>query len=382
MSPASNLYIGLMSGTSVDGIDAVLVRVSGTLQTLGGVSLPMPQGLRSQLQALQQPAHNDLVQAALAANQLADSYAQAVSLLCSEYRFAAADIRALGAHGQTVRHQPQLGYTLQLLNGARLAEATGVPVVCDFRSGDVAAGGQGAPLVPAFHAGLFTSSTESRAIVNIGGIANVTLLPAGAESKSSNGPGILGFDTGPGNTLMDQWIHLHRGEAFDRHGDWAASGTVHQVLLSTLMADDYFRRPPPKSTGRDDFHLNWLRERLAQLPGRPPSAVDTQATLAELTASSIAAVCAAGVDALYVCGGGALNGHLMRRLSALMSPRPVGSTSTLGLDPLWVEAAAFAWLAYRRLEGMPGNLPSATGSRGPRVLGAIYEPFCGSLKDA
>lgn len=375
MPTASNLYIGLMSGTSVDGIDAVLVRIDDGLQTLGGTSLSMPASLRAHLQSLQQPSHDDLSRAALAANELADAYAEAVARLCRQQGIAAADVRALGAHGQTVRHQPQFGYTLQLLNGARLAEATGVTVVCDFRSGDVAAGGQGAPLVPAFHAGMFASARESRAIVNIGGIANVTLLPTNAESQSSAQPVVLGFDTGPGNTLMDQWIALHRGEAFDRDGDWAAGGCVHPELLSTLMADEYFGRPPPKSTGRDHFHLNWLHQGLQQLSGTTPSAIDVQATLAELTALSIAQACPSNVEAVYVCGGGALNGHLIRRLSACVAPRPVRHTGTLGLDLLWVEAAAFAWLAYRRLQKLPGNLPSATGAQGNRVLGAVYEPF-------
>ncbi len=365
------MYIGLMSGTSVDGVDGVLAASDGNspgaaLRTIAFASRPMPAPLRAELLALQQPGMDELARAALATVALTDLYAEVASELL-EWA-GGGTVTAIGAHGQTIRHRPELGYTLQLIDGARLAERTGCATVVDMRSADVAAGGQGAPLVPAFHALAFASPTRRRAIVNIGGIANVSLLPAGGGS-------VTGFDTGPGNLLMDAWCERHQGRSFDRDGAWAASGRVSSTLLRRLMDEPYFRMPAPKSTGRDLFTPAWLDDRLAAMGGDTPSAPDVQATLAELTAATIADACQAfGAEEVRICGGGAYNGHLMSRLTARLAPIEVSSTATLGVDPFAVEALAFAWLARERLAGRPGNLPAVTGARAPRVLGAIYSP--------
>ncbi|GLR13179.1 anhydro-N-acetylmuramic acid kinase [Chitinimonas prasina] len=359
------LYIGLMSGTSLDGIDCALVDYAGTAPRLLHATLqPFAPALRTALLALQSPQTDELHQAALAANALADAYAAAITDTLAQADVAPAQVRAIGMHGQTIRHRPELAYTLQIGNAARLAEQTGITVVSDFRSRDVAAGGQGAPLVPAFHRGLFGAAAH-RAIVNIGGISNVTDLPSHGE--------VRGWDTGPGNVLMDGWTTRHQGWAYDADGGWAATGAVNDVLLATLLAQPYLAQHPPKSTGRDLFHLRWLDAVLAQLPAIPPQ--DVQASLLEFTARSIADEInrhAAQASEVYVCGGGARNSLLMRRLAALLAPRRLDSTEVLGLHPDWVEAVAFAWLAKQCLAGQPGNLPAVTGAAGPRVLGAIY----------
>jgi anhydro-N-acetylmuramic acid kinase len=377
------LYIGLMSGTSVDAVDGVLVEFqsdapSAQLKTLAFASKAIPDELRRTLLDLQQPGHDELARAALASLALTDLYA-AVSLeligrldsgQTSIKSDLASKITAIGAHGQTVRHRPELGYTLQLIDGARLAELTGCPTVVDFRSADVAAGGQGAPLVPAFHALAFGSFDKRRAIVNIGGIANVSLLPVGGGT-------VTGFDTGPGNLLMDAWCERHLGTPFDRDGDWAAGGQIDHALLDAMLAEPYFNLPAPKSTGRDLFTPDWLERQLAASAvtgsGIRPSARDVQTTLAELTAMTIGRVCRDfGADEIRVCGGGALNAYLMRRLADTAAPIEVTSTAEIGIDPLAVEALAFAWLARQRRLNRPGNLPAVTGARGPRILGAIY----------
>jgi len=352
-------FIGLMSGTSVDAVDGALVDLSGPVaRTVNFASEPIPEPLRAELLALQGPGHDELRRAALAAIALTRIYASVARSLMTTGAHA---VRAIGAHGQTVRHRPELGYTLQLLDGALLAELTGVDVVCDLRSADVAAGGQGAPLVPAFHAGVFGHATRRRAVVNVGGIANLTLLAPGEPAR--------GFDSGPGNLLMDGWCEAHTGARFDRDGRWAAGGTPDPRLLAALLAEPYFARPAPKSTGRDLFDLDWLRRALP--PGIDPR--DVQATLLELTARTIADAAAAfGAQEVFVCGGGANNGALMNRIDALLSPASVSTTAELGIDPQAVEAAAFAWLASRRVAELPGNLPVVTGARGPRVLGALY----------
>jgi anhydro-N-acetylmuramic acid kinase len=295
-------------------------------------------------------------------------YAQAVADLRCRTGQVAGTIMALGAHGQTVRHRPGefdgTGYTTQLMNGALLAELTGVDVVCDFRSRDVAAGGQGAPLVPAFHAACFSRPQQNVAVLNLGGIANLTLLPA----KGS----VLGFDTGPGNVLMDLWVQRHRGLAFDADGAWAAGGRVDANLLARLMQDAYFRRPPPKSTGRDLFHAAWLEPQL------PPNvaAQDLMATLTELTAASVCDALlqhAPNTSLLLACGGGAHNSHLLQRLKVRLGSRvSVQSSQAAGVAPDHVEALAFAWLASAFVQRLPGNLPAVTGARGARVLGALY----------
>jgi len=361
------LFIGLMSGTSVDAVDGVLASFDGPgpdapARTLAFESRPMPSDLRDELLALQSSGPDELARAALATVALSDLYAEVALALRSAA--GTRPVRAIGAHGQTVRHRPELGYTLQLIDGARLAERSGCTTVVDLRSADVAAGGQGAPLVPAFHALAFASATRRRAVVNIGGIANVSLLPAG-------GGAVTGYDTGPGNLLMDAWCERHRGEPFDRDGAWAAGGRVDETLLDRMRSDPYFALPPPKSTGRDLFTPGWVERHLV---GPAATNQDVQATLAELTAATIADACIAfGAEEVRVCGGGARNGNLMARLQQRLAPIAVGSTEALGIDPGAVEALAFAWLARERLAGRPANLPAVTGARGPRVLGAVYE---------
>ena len=372
---ASELYIGLMSGTSLDGVDGVLADFSdGRIAVQAHATAPFPIALRAELLALNSPqGDNELHRAALAASGLARLYADVVHRLLADTRTTAGSVEALGAHGQTVRHRPGefdgLGYSLQLNNPSALAEWTGIDVVADFRSRDLAAGGQGAPLVPAFHLALFGRPDRAVAVLNIGGIANLSLLAASADAD----PVVLGFDCGPGNALMDHWCQSHQGEPFDREGRWAASGRVLPELLALWLADPYFARTPPKSTGRDQFHPAWLAAQLAA--AGDVAAADVQATLAELTASACAAdVRRHGPESteLIVCGGGALNDHLMARLQALLPELTVVSSARRGLPPLQVEAAAFAWLARATIRREPGNLASVTGARGGRVLGAIY----------
>ncbi len=370
---AAGWYIGLMSGTSLDGLDGVLAHVdAGCCRVAGHVALGLEAALRSELLALNQRAGTDeLHRAALAANALARRYAEAVAALLQAARLAPADIRAIGAHGQTVRHQPGMhdgtGYTLQLNNPALLAERSGIAVVADFRSRDVAAGGQGAPLVPAFHRQAFADPQRTVAVLNLGGIANLSVLRPGSDP--------VGFDCGPANALMDGWCERHTGRPYDAGGTWAASGQVLQSLLGAMLAEPFFALPPPKSTGRDLFHMDWL-ERALQAAGCTGAAPqDVQATLAELTAHACAQEMqrhAPDCRALVVCGGGALNAHLMARLAAHLPGVEVGSSADRGLPPLQVEAAAFAWLAHQCVAGLAGSLPAVTGARGPRILGAIY----------
>jgi anhydro-N-acetylmuramic acid kinase len=360
-------YAGLMSGTSIDAVDGALVELVGDVpRTLAFVSRPIPAALRAELQALQSPGPDELDRAARAARELTDRYAEVVDELLRSQPAGArgAAVSAVGAHGQTVRHRPEAGYTIQLIDGALLAELTGLPVVCDFRSADVAAGGQGAPLVPAFHACAFAAAGRRRAIVNVGGIANVTLIAPGEP--------VGGFDTGPGNALLDSWCERHLGEPFDRDGQWGARGRADAALLAALLAEPYFAAPPPKSTGRDLFNARWLDSALARLHAAVEPA-DVQATLAELTARTIAGACRGfRADEVFVCGGGTGNRLLMARLAALCAPAPVASTAALGAPPQAVEAVAFAWLAARRIALRPGNCPGVTGARGTRVLGALY----------
>lgn len=367
---ASELYIGLMSGTSLDGIDGVLADFSGPrMRVTHHVSAPFAPALRAELLALNTPGDNELHRAALAGNALSRAYAEVVHTLLQRGGLPASTIRAIGAHGQTVRHRPQefdgTGYTLQLISPALLAERTGITVVADLRSRDVAAGGQGAPLVPAFHQGVFGRPDETVLVLNIGGISNLSVLGANGS--------VLGFDCGPGNALMDHWCQLHAGQAFDRDGAWAATGQVLPGLLASLMQEPFLHKVPPKSTGRDLFNPPWLATHLERFGHAEP--VDVQATLTEFTATA----CSACVDSykidskiLAVCGGGALNTQLMRRLQALCPSLQVVATDALGLPALQVEAAAFAWLARQALHQAPGNLPSVTGAAGARVLGAVY----------
>lgn len=364
-------FIGLMSGTSLDGVDGVLAQdeeAGRGLQSRQHVHAPFPTALRSELLALNQSGSDELHRGALAANELVRCYDAVVKQLLQAAGLAASDITAIGAHGQTVRHRPGAfdgtGYTLQLMNGALLAELTGIDVVCDFRCRDLAAGGQGAPLVPAFHAACFALPGEDRAVLNLGGIANLSLLRADGS--------VMGFDTGPANVLMDAWCARHTGKAFDAHGDWAATGTVHEPLLRLWLNEPFFALAPPKSTGRDLFDMAWLD---AMLPEPMPAPQDVMASLSELTARSVADALmqhAPRTSALFVCGGGAFNRNLMTRLSALLPGVPVLSTSVLNVPPDEVEALAFAWLAKACVARTPGNVPAVTGARGPRVLGAVY----------
>lgn len=358
------LYAGLMSGTSLDGVDAVLLDLAGQKPVpVAHAHRPFEPGLRDALLGLNASGADELARAAGCANELARRYAAAIAELRTNAAVAARDVRAIGCHGQTVRHRPDAGYTLQLGNAALLAELTGICVVADFRSRDVAAGGQGAPLAPVFHAAMFSSATEKRAVLNLGGMANLTGLPAGGA--------VTGFDTGPGNCLMDLWAATHLRQPRDEGGAWAANARADPALLERLLADPYFSRPPPKSTGRDLFNQAWLSQRLTS----PADPGVVQATLLELTAQSIARALrrdCAGTQRLIVCGGGVHNGTLMARLGGLLSPMPVESSALHGIDPMQVEAAAFAWLAHRTVAGLPGNLPTVTGARAARVLGAIY----------
>jgi len=360
-----------MSGTSLDGIDAVLAEFDGDVcRTLAAVHRDFDATLRAELLELQSPGSDELARAARAANALADAYADAIAAVLADAGVAPTDVLAAGVHGQTVRHRPEEGWTLQLNNPARVAERAGVTVVADFRARDVAAGGHGAPLVPAFHAATFGRADADRVVVNVGGIANLTFVPAGG-----NLAGVRGFDTGPGNVLLDLWCARHRGEPFDRDGAWARSGRVDAALLERLLAEPYFALRPPKSTGRDLFNAEWLA---AMLAGHAATeAADVQATLLVLTARTIAravdvaAGAATGTDVL-VCGGGANNTALLAALAAELAPRRVATTAVEGVAVEEVEALAFAWLAWQAVSGRPGNLPAVTGARGPRVLGAIY----------
>ena len=359
-----------MSGTSLDGVDAVLAKcpTEAPLQVLAHRHTPFDAALRSELMALNTPGADELHRASLAANALSRVYARLVQALLQDAHVAAQDVAALGAHGQTVRHRPGEfdgnGYTLQLLNPALLAELTGITVVADWRSRDVAAGGQGAPLVPAFHQAFFArDAQQTLAVLNLGGIANLSVI---------GGEQVTGWDCGPGNALMDAWCERHTGAAFDANGQWAASGTVSQSLLQQLQQAAYFSQSPPKSTGRDVFHLGWLE---GHLTSGEYSAQDVQATLCELTAWACAKdlrLHAPQTQALAVCGGGALNTHLMQRLAANLPGVKVQTTEAWGLPVMQVEAAAFAWLASRTLRGLPGNQPAVTGAKGARLLGAIY----------
>jgi len=369
-------YVGVMSGTSLDGVDVAVVDLAGWPPALRHArTTPFPDALRGDLLTLTLPEGDRLDLLGQCDAQLGELIARAILEALDAAGMTRAEVAAIGSHGQTIRHRPDSKppFTLQIGDPAAIAERTGITTVADFRRADVAAGGQGAPLVPAFHAALFAPSSASvsarpeaacQAIANIGGIANVTLL-AGDE--------VTGFDTGPGNVLLDLWTRRHRGEPYDAYGAFAASGTLRFDLLERLLADAYFRRPPPKSTGRETFNAQWLETALSGLE-TAPAPEDVQATLLELTARTLAdgARTAGGLDRLLVAGGGRCNEALMARLAELLAPAEVTTTDVLGVDGDWLEAMAFAWLARERLAGRPGNLPSATGARGARVLGGIY----------
>ena len=353
-----------MSGTSLDGVDACVVDLSGgRFQVVAGAHLPFESELRGGLLALNVAGGDEIHRASVLGAELAHRYAAATRAALEAAGVSAADVRAIGCHGQTIRHRPELGYTVQLANPALLAELCGIRVVADFRSRDIAAGGQGAPLAPAFHVFAFGGSGEDRVVLNLGGIANLTWLPR-------SGP-VMGFDSGPGNCLMDLWAHRHLGTPMDAGGSWASSGEVDRRLLDRFLAEPYLAAPPPKSTGRDLFNESWLLEHGAEDP--EPAA--TQATLLEFSARCVSDAqkrFCASARKVIVCGGGARNTALMNRLGALCAPAEVASSESHGLAPEQVEPVAFAWLAKMAMQGEPGNLPAVTGARGLRVLGAIY----------
>lgn len=361
----SELYIGLMSGTSLDGVDAVLADFSSPApRALSHAHRPFPQDLRAELLALTSPGANEIERSGAAAQRLVDVYAHCVADVLQLAGCAPADICAIGAHGQTVRHRPEAGYSLQLNAPALLAELTQIDVVADFRSRDLATGGQGAPLVPAFHAAAFSAGAP-RAVVNIGGISNVTYLPDGEQD-------IVGFDCGPGNVLLDAWATQHRAEPFDCNGEFAATGQLDTELLARLLAEPFLQLKPPKSTGRELFSQAWLGKALAASARLPQ---DVQRTLTEFTArcigDSIKSWCASARD-VVVCGGGVRNATLMTALAGAVAPRPLVASSALGIEPDQVEALAFAWLARRSKRRETGSIPAVTGARGARILGAIY----------
>lgn len=396
MPDKPQLYIGLISGTSIDGIDAALVDFSTphAPQLIDSADLSYSDALQAQLHGLCLPSDNEIEIMGNADIAVAHAFSEAVSALLARNQLASNDIVAIGSHGQTIRHLPEaaLPFTLQIGDPNTLAALTGIDVIADFRRKDMALGGQGAPLVPAFHANVFSDSSQqkNRAIINIGGIANITWLPANDKQHANAQQPILGFDTGPGNRLIDAWITRHHNKKFDENGQWAATGTVNPPLLAQLMSHPYLHQPFPKSTGREVFHLQWLDEQLAAVQQAnhnasiPPE--DVQRTLLEFTAQSIAlhlqqltkgqSEQAQYANEVFVCGGGALNNTLMQRLAELgqhaAQTFSVSSTDELGVDPNMVEAMAFAWLAYAFHQRIPGNVPSVTGASRPAILGGCF----------
>jgi len=378
---AGELFIGLMSGTSLDGVDVALVEFNKTAvndthqpHVLHTHFLAYPPDLRGQILALQHPTDNELETTALIGNTLAQLYAKAVNQLLAAANITSDNIVAIGCHGQTIRHRPQfkdgIGFTLQIGNAALLSELTNITVIADFRSRDIAAGGQGAPLVPAFHQAVFASTQVNRTLINVGGIANITYLANSGE--------VFGFDSGPGNMLLDAWIKQHKNLDYDANGAWASTGEVIAPLLSAMLAEPYFALAPPKSTGRDLFNAAWLEKMLLaqKLSGANYRPQDVARTLVALTAHSIhdALIQDCGdVDEIYLCGGGAHNTLLKNSLQALLGDKKVATTEALGIGVDWVEAIAFAWLARQCLRKETANLPKATGAKGARILGAIYQ---------
>ncbi|MDN6866556.1 anhydro-N-acetylmuramic acid kinase [Aeromonas caviae] len=368
-------YIGLMSGTSMDGIDAVLVQIEGdALRVEAALCHPWPVDTARTLHELCTPGDNEIDRMGVADNLVAREFAAATQALLAKAALTPQEIRAIGSHGQTIRHRPALGFTLQIGNAALLAALTGIDVVADFRTMDMALGGQGAPLVPAFHQALFARPGALRVVLNLGGIANISVLPG--QTDGGAGAGVYGFDTGPANTLLDGWYRRHQphGGSYDAGGQWAASGKLIPALLEQLLAHPYFAAPAPKSTGREMFTLDWLD---GELDGCAYAPADVQRTLQSLTCHSIARQLPTHSDAptrpeLFVCGGGAHNAPLLAELAALLPDWHLTSTAQLGLAPDWVEGAAFAWLAQRFIQRKPGNLPAVTGASRPAVLGALY----------
>lgn len=368
---SANIYLGLMSGTSIDSIDVAAVEFTGnTPHLLGSHSHPIPEKLKQQILNLCLPGSDSVQLLCETDNLLGELFAEAALALMSSLNIQAQQITAIGSHGQTVRHSPpsadKLGYSQQIADPTIITVRTGCTVVADFRRADMALGGHGAPLVPAFHQQLFSQSEQNRVILNIGGIANITLLTANGDCS--------GYDTGPGNILLDSWCRQQLGTAYDNNGDWGSGGTVDSALLKQLKSHRYFAQPSPKSTGREEFNLAWLENQLTEFT---LTAQDIQATLMQLTADSIADQInnlGLPISEIFVCGGGVMNSGLMQLLADAMPQSNVSSTSQLGLDPNWVEACAFAWLAKRRIENKTGNLPAVTGASRKTILGGVYLP--------
>ncbi len=364
----SDYYIGLISGTSMDGIDAALVSFGdSTLDILATREHKYPADVRRELAtAMHAPGIRFAADIPELHQKVGECFRDAANAVLADAGVEASTVAAIGSHGQTIRHEPDSDdpFSLQIGDPEVIATGTGITTVADFRTADIELGGQGAPLAPAFHEWLFREPGQARVIVNIGGITNITVFAAGDAPTT-------GFDTGPGNTLLDAWIREQKGEAYDRDGAWAASGGVDSALLGALLGDPYFAMPPPKSTGFEHFNLDWLRA----FGGDTLDAADVQATLCELTAVSLADAvrdAAAATGDLLICGGGVHNGELMRRVARQLPDRSISTTADAGLDPDWVEAAAFAWLAMRRLREEPGNLPTVTGASGPALLGNVH----------
>lgn len=368
MTQKKEFYIGLMSGTSMDGVDAVLISINSQTraQVVQHCATPYPETLRTALLSLQNTSDNELEKTALLSNYLAEIYAICIDELLHQVQKLPADISAIACHGQTIRHAPQKGYSYQIVNLALLAEITGINVIGDFRSRDIAAGGQGAPLVPAFHDYFFSQRNEARAILNIGGIANLTALIPEAP--------VFGFDTGPGNMLMDYWIQQHLHEPYDKNGDWAAKGVINDKLLQLMLAEPFFHTAPPKSTGRDLFNPAWLTQQINCYDSQMPLE-NIQATLLALTAESIIQAIKnylPTIQTLYLCGGGTYNERLVHYIVRHLPTIAVNQTDQLGLPALYVEAAAFAWMGYCFVHRKTTNIPSVTGASGKRILGALY----------
>lgn len=367
-------YIGLMSGTSLDGIDAALIRVDAdnTIHFEHSISAPISPELRTDILQLCSTSHEEIELLGRTDREIGRVFASAALQLCDSAKLKPADITAIGSHGQTVRHRPpntdrdhRQAFTLQIGDPNTISELSGITTIADFRRRDIAAAGQGAPLVPAFHAAAFRSETEDRVILNIGGMANISLVKQNGD--------VEGFDTGPGNVLMDSWINARLQRDFDRDGDWAASGSVNTALLQHFLQAPYYSQTGPKSTGREQFNMLTIEESVAHFP--PIAPADVQATLLELTARTICDAVeksSTGLAPVFICGGGSANLALRARITTLLSKRVVTDTHQLGIPPDWVEAVAFAWLAKQTLNHLPGNIPAVTGANGPRILGAIY----------
>nr|WP_299183521.1 anhydro-N-acetylmuramic acid kinase [uncultured Neptuniibacter sp.] len=368
MSKLKNIYIGLMSGTSLDGIDIVAARFEPSFQLLASQSAIIPAELKNKLLSLTQPGSNEIDLMGIADNALGQLFADATNQLIDDNNIDRSQIRAIGSHGQTIRHRPECGFTLQIGNANIIAEQTRITTVADFRRRDMATGGQGAPLVPAFHKALLQSSVDDRILLNVGGMANITFLPCNIDQP------VMGFDTGPGNVLSDAWIMHCLKQPFDHHGDWARSGSLNSALLNDLLSLPYFSEAPPKSTGREQFNLDWVQQILA---GHSTlSDADVQRTLLELTAESISSNIRQFVPSqqfeLFVCGGGSNNRFMLERLRLLMPQIKISTSDKLGIEADWMEAAAFAWLAKRCLDGESGNVPDVTGASHERILGSIH----------